>query len=102
MGKLTYSPAAREDLLAAALNLLDRSGSIEISERFTRTVDEKVALLVEHPLAGEACPVYRVDGMRQFPVREFNYVIFYRSTHDGVQILRIVHGSRDIPSIFRH
>jgi len=32
-------------------------------------------------------------GLRGFPVG--NYVIFYRRSHDGVQIVRVLHSSRD-------
>ena len=29
-----------------------------------------------------------------------NYLIFYRLVEDGIQIVRVLHGSRDIPSEF--
>ena len=35
------------------------------------------------------------------PVRKFdNYLIFYRSTPEGLEIVRVVHGARDLPSLF--
>jgi toxin ParE1/3/4 len=37
-------------------------------------------------------------GLRGFPVG--TYVIFYREVEDGIQILRVVHGARDIESLF--
>jgi toxin ParE1/3/4 len=39
-----------------------------------------------------------MPGMRS--ILEGNYVIFYRVNGDRVEILRILHGSRDFPSIF--
>jgi toxin ParE1/3/4 len=29
-----------------------------------------------------------------------NYLIFYRPEADGVQVIRILHGRRDIPKLF--
>jgi toxin ParE1/3/4 len=29
-----------------------------------------------------------------------NYIIFYRSLEDGIQIIRVIHGARDIQELF--
>ncbi len=39
-----------------------------------------------------------VPKQRSFPVG--NYVIFYQPISDGVEIVRVLHGSRDIESLF--
>ena len=39
-----------------------------------------------------------VPKLRSFPVG--NYVIFYQPISDGVEIVRVLHGSRDIESLF--
>lgn len=39
------------------------------------------------------------EGLRSFPVGR--YVIFYRIVQDGVEIVRVLHGARDLDSIFR-
>jgi len=37
------------------------------------------------------------EGLRRWPVPGFrNYLIFYRPTETGVNIVRVLHGSRDI------
>jgi toxin ParE1/3/4 len=36
--------------------------------------------------------------LRSHPVGR--YVIFYRPTNDGVEIVRILHGARDLPPLF--
>lgn len=44
----------------------------------------------------------RLDGVRSWPIRHFmNYLIFYRPIDGGVEVLRILHGARDIERIFR-
>ncbi len=37
-------------------------------------------------------------GLRSFP--EGNYLIFYRLTSRGIEILRVLHSARDIETIF--
>lgn len=40
-------------------------------------------------------------GIRQWRLPGFeNYLIFYRPLDDGVEILRVLHGARDIQRIF--
>jgi toxin ParE1/3/4 len=29
-----------------------------------------------------------------------NYLIFYRQAQDGAEIVRVVHGARDLPALF--
>ena len=36
--------------------------------------------------------------MRSFPVGR--YIIFYQATTDGIEVLRVLHGSRDVPGAF--
>jgi toxin ParE1/3/4 len=38
------------------------------------------------------------DGLRSLAVN--NYVIFYRPIADGIQLIRVLHGARDIPALF--
>ena len=52
----------------------------------------------DHPLAAEARPDL-APGLRASPVG--NYVIFYRPIHDGIEVVRVLHGARDIPAVFR-
>ncbi len=38
------------------------------------------------------------ESLRSFPVG--NYVIFYRAMHDGIEVVRVLSGFRDIPNVF--
>src|SRR5713226_8246174 len=39
-------------------------------------------------------------GVRFFPVTRFrNYLVFYRPTTTGIEVLRVLHGARDIESL---
>lgn len=60
-------------------------------------VAERCCLYAEQPLLGAACPQLATD-LRQFPVG--NYVVFYRPLEDGMLVVRVLHGARDIPNVF--
>ena len=39
--------------------------------------------------------------MRRWPVKDFeNWLVFYLPKRDGVEIVRVLHGARDLDSIF--
>ncbi|MEG3934909.1 type II toxin-antitoxin system RelE/ParE family toxin [Microcoleus sp. T2B6] len=37
-------------------------------------------------------------GLHSFPIG--NYVVFYREIENGIDVIRVLHGSRDIEDIF--
>lgn len=49
------------------------------------------------PLAARARPELAAD-LRSFP--EGSYVVFYEPLSDGIRIIRVLHGARDVDVIF--
>jgi toxin ParE1/3/4 len=42
----------------------------------------------------------RLTGLRVFPVRGFpKHLIFYRQVADGIELVRVLHGARDVAAI---
>ena len=42
-----------------------------------------------------------LDGLRMLRIPKFEkYLIFYRPVPEGIEIIRVLHGARDIPSLF--
>ena len=66
-------------------------------DRFLELIRTKCEMLAQHPLAGEARPELGAN-LRAFPVG--NYIIFYRPDSDGIEVVRVLHGARDIPKQF--
>ena len=95
MSRVTLAPEADADLWEIALHIAKRN--LPAAYRFIDTVYEKGALVASHPEIGrqrdELAP-----GLRSFPIGAF--VLFYRCTKSGIEIARILRGSRDIPNIF--
>ncbi|HEY1686883.1 MAG TPA: type II toxin-antitoxin system RelE/ParE family toxin [Tepidisphaeraceae bacterium] len=59
--------------------------------------------LVSMPGAGPQLnsPFQSIPDLRFWPISRFrNYLVLYKSLPDGVEILRVIHGARDISSIF--
>ena len=63
-----------------------------------RHVDEKFVLLAANPKLGRALPELR-EGMRRWPVGQ--YLVLYREITGGVEIVRVVHGKRDLKRALR-
>jgi len=60
-------------------------------------IDEKCLLLAKYPQIG----ALRSDialNLRYFPAKK--YLIFYREIENGIEVVRIVHDSRYLPSLF--
>jgi toxin ParE1/3/4 len=66
-----------------------------------KSILDTCAMVADIPNMGRR-PMYVDDQSILFvTVREFNrYLVFYRKHNDGVLILRVIHGSRDLPALF--
>jgi toxin ParE1/3/4 len=53
--------------------------------------------ITEQPHMGRA-RAELADNLRSLPTG--HYVIFYRPVKAGVEVMRVLHGSRDIPPLF--
>lgn len=93
-------PAATGDLDEIVLYL--RNDSISVSDRFVRAMDQVVQRLLEAPLIGRQrdSANERMKGLRSWPIPGFsNYLVFYRPLPDGIEVVRVLHGARDLASI---
>ncbi len=88
------SSAARCDLKEISRYLGARN--LSAAERTLEELLGKFVLLDRHPQLGPPRNDL-LEGMRHSVVG--NYVIFYRPTDNGVDILRVIHGSRDLNSL---
>jgi len=66
------------------------------ADAFVDLIDQKFQALSNHPNLGRSRDELE-EGLRSFPVG--NYVIFYRAIPAGVEIIRVLHGSRDLNAI---
>ena len=92
MSEATFSEDAKADLLDIA-EFIARDNPIAARE-WMDAVRQRCHLLSQHPLMGETRPGFGVAGCRSISVGL--YVIFFRPSASGVEIARILHGSRDL------
>jgi toxin ParE1/3/4 len=86
---------AEEDLIDLWLYIVqDNPGA---ADRLLDEIEEKCVLLVNHPQLGPARPDIAED-CRYFPVG--NYLILYRIIPDGIEVVRVVQGSRRLDNLF--
>lgn len=85
------SRAAEEDL-ADVWNFIAKDSEYH-AERFIRYVDGRLQHLARHPLIGRPRREL-AEGLRSFLVRHL--VVYYRSLPVGIEVVRVLHTSRDI------
>lgn len=100
-GQVVKRPHALQDLDEAAAYIQDQSGP-DRAIRFLRMADSTFAMLAGMPGMGTRYepeePLYA--DLRYFPVtRHPNHLVFYRPLPDGIEVLRVLHGTRDITGI---
>ena len=67
------------------------------ARRLINRIKQQCKLLADFPEMGQKCDELEPD-IRSFPVE--NYIIFYPPIDDGVQIVRVISGYRDLEVIF--
>jgi toxin ParE1/3/4 len=92
---VSKTPQARLDLIEAGLYIAE--GNPEAADRFHDALNKTLQRLLQHPQLGRARPELGRE-LRSFPHRQ--YVIYYRPTDRGVEVVRVLHGARDIPPLF--
>jgi len=102
IGRLTLRPRAWRDITEHLAYLEDQEG-LELAERMLGALQFSFAELANMPKIGSPCSFKApsLRSLRRWPVKDFeNWLIFYLTTRRGVEIIRVLHGSRDIDAIF--
>ena len=90
-------PRAHTDLVEAVLWLREHASAAAAVE-FVDRVEEALDLQSRHPLAGSGLVGVRVGipGLRSFRVDGTPYVLFYLVDSRRIDLVRALHGRRDI------
>ena len=102
-GGYTLKPKADRDLHDYA-DYLAREVRLDVALRFLAAGHETFALLATHPNIGWSSRLKHaaLKTLRVFRVTGFErMLILYRPLATGVDILRVVHGSRNLQTLFR-
>ncbi len=95
MSQLRISPRAISDLVEIWSYIADDSAAN--ADAFIDKIHETIQLLADRPGSGrrreELAP-----GIQSFPFGR--YIIFYRVLTGAIEIVRVLHGARDIENTF--
>lgn len=95
MARFKRTAEAENDLLSIWRYIAEDKP--QAATRLLRTIDEKCALLAENPQLGSARPDIALE-LRYFTVG--SYLILYREVSNEVEIVRVLHGARNLNTIF--
>jgi toxin ParE1/3/4 len=95
MARLVFSPLAESDL-NEILEYIAQDKP-EAAVRWVEKIRATCELIAENPEIGERRPEFKTGQFRSSLVD--NYVVFYRPISDGIEIARVVSGSRDIRNL---
>jgi toxin ParE1/3/4 len=70
----------------------------EVADRLIDAIDDAASTYAGQPHLGVPRSELAKD-VRCFPVG--SYVVFYLAAGDGIEVIQVIHGSRDIPLHFR-
>ena len=97
-GTVHHTPTSLADIVEIVLAV--RRHNRRAAKRLLDAINQTLELLSTFPTAGP-----RRDelfaGLRSFPGRRYtNYVVFYRPESEGIVVIRVMHGARDLPRQF--
>jgi toxin ParE1/3/4 len=97
MPRVLKRPQALADLAEIWAYIADDSPAN--AEAFAALIDTKLqALGRQHAMGRNRDELHKY--LRSFPVDR--YVMFYRPLSDGIEVVRVLHGARDIEAVFEH
>jgi toxin ParE1/3/4 len=103
MKNVRFRPKTWEDVEESAFYLAEEA-SQATAERFLDAIVMTTGALARLPRMGAPCHFHnpRLRGIRRHPVTGFeNWLVFYHAAATGVEVVRVLHGARDIATVLR-
>ena len=96
MARVTRRPQAEIDVLEIWAYIAE--DSVAEADRWVDRLDQSLALWATHPKMGRERPEL-APKLRSLPFGR--YVVFFEPLPDGIDVVRVMHGSQDIEERFR-
>ncbi len=93
---------AREDVVAITSRIA--RDNLSAALRVNVQIENAFELLAEMPRAGPVCGFSEAElsDLRFWPIKRFrHYLVIYRPTDNGVEIVRVIHAARDFRRVLR-
>jgi len=95
MPRVTRRPLAEVDILEIWDYIAD--DNVATADRWVDRLDEQFRVLASQPMMGRARDEL-APGLRSFPFGR--YVVFYVPLDGGIDVVRVLHGARDVDAVF--
>jgi toxin ParE1/3/4 len=95
MARVLRRPKAAEDIAAVWDFIADDNP--DAADHWVDQLDTQLRLLATQPLMGRARDEL-APGFRSFPFGR--YLVFYLLIGDGIDVVRVLHGARDVDTVF--
>ena len=87
--------------IASAVDHYQSHASDAVAGRFIDALDRALTHIGRHPQAGALRYSYDLDipGLRYVQLARFPYAVFYRDGDDEIDVWRVLHTRRDLPTV---
>ncbi len=102
LARVRLSEAAFTDIIEQA-DWYEEKSDWELAERWSKAVTSAVLRILKNPQSGAPCRFRPAElrGIRRAPISGFpKHLVFYSVEDTDVLILRVLHGARDLESLF--
>ena len=99
---VVFRERARRDIDEAIEHYLSEAGPA-VALDFVDTLEDTIRQIGERPASGSPRHAHELDipGLRFKSVGRFPYLVFYVEREADIDVWRVLHGARDIPSWMR-
>ena len=101
-GTIRFSDLAVADILEQA-DWYELQSGPKLATRWDRAVTSTILCISTAPQSGALCrfEAEQLQGTRRVPVAGFpKHLVFYQVEPTGILVLRVVHGARDLETLF--
>jgi toxin ParE1/3/4 len=95
MARVTRRPQAVADIFEIWDYIAE--DSVSAADRWVDKLDETLGVWATQPMMGRARDEL-APGVRSFAFGK--YIVFFSSLPDGIDLVRVLHGARDIDEVF--
>jgi toxin ParE1/3/4 len=96
MARIIRRAHALADLLDLHDYVTEQSGDV-VADAVIRRIEERLTLLAQYPQMGRKRDELR-PGLRSLVIDR--HIAFYLPMEDGIDLVRVLYGGRDIPTLF--
>lgn len=93
MVRIVRRPRSKRDLVEIWRYIADESGEAR-ADRYLRRLNDVITYVAQQPGMGRERAEFQTAGLRSFAAE--SHVIFYVMIEDGMDLVRVIHGSQDL------